>query len=133
MRNVIRWAALAAVCLTLCSCAGMTGAEVATVAVTGAGALSGLIQSLAPMLSMEQQAALSATAANVESTVAATTTAVGQIAQAIAELRAQQQSIESGEMSGGEVAAVGTGLTGVAVAASRFMSRMKHGPSKQTT
>lgn len=111
-------------------CAGMTAAEATTVAVTGTGALVGFVQALAPMLSPEQQAALTATATQVQSTVEATTTAVGQIARALADLRAQQQALEAGELTGGEVAAVGTGLTGLAVAASRIMSRFKHGPVK---
>lgn len=114
----------------LTGCAGMTAAEATTVAVSGAGALVGFVEALSPMLSPEQQAALSTTATQVQSTVEATTNAVGQIASAIADLRAQQQAIEQSEMSGGEVAAVGTGLTGVAVAASRVLSRFKHGPEK---
>lgn len=123
--------AIAAMFLT--SCAGLSGGEVLTATATGAGALVGFIEALAPMLTPEQQAMLSATATNVESTVQATTNAVSQIASAIAELRAQQQSIEATEWTGGEVAATGTALTGAAVAASRLLSRMKHGGPPATT
>ena len=116
----------------LSSCAGLSGGEVITATAPGAGALVGFVEALAPMLTLEQQATLTATAVNVESTVTATTNAVGQIAKAIADLRAQQNASESGEWTGGELAATGTAITGAAVAASRVLSRLKHGPAAKT-
>jgi len=123
------WLLIVPACLILASCGTMTAAETAGVAVTGAGALVGFIEALSPMLSPEQQAQLSVVAGNVQTVVEASTAAVGQMAQAIAELKAEQQAAASGEWTPTEQGSLATGVGVAAVAASRVLSRMKHGPS----
>lgn len=123
--------AFIAVCFT--SCAGMSAAEVSTVAVSGSTALIGFVEALSPMLRPEQQAELVSIAGNIDTVVQAATKAVGTVAQTVAELRQQVETDEASQWTGGEiggaVAAVGT----ASVAASRALSVLKHRPSSIKT
>lgn len=117
---------LAIIACLFTGCAGMTAAEVGTVAVTGAGALVGFIEALRPMLSPEQAANLTAIAGDIDTVVHATTTAIGEVATAIGEVKAQQEQSKAGSWTSGEITAAGGGLTAVAVAGSRILSAIKH-------
>jgi len=106
-------------CLLLAGCAGMSAVETTGVAVTGAGALVTFVEALRPMLSPTQAAHLTLMAGNVQTVVEATAAALGTMATAV---DAQQAT----EWSGGEIVATATGTSGVALAASRALSLLKH-------
>lgn len=130
MTNPTKLFVLALVACLFTSCAGMTAAETSGVIVTGAGALVGFIEALSPMLSPEQQAQLTAMAGNVQTVVEASTTAVGQVAAAIAELKQQQADEAAGTWTSGETTGLLTGVTAAGVAVSRAMSWRKHRPQQ---
>lgn len=123
----LQWAGLIALCFVSTACAGLTAAEVGTVAVTGAGALVGFIEALSPMLSPEQAAKLSLIAGDVQNVTQAVTAAVGQVAESVAALKAEQDA----GWTTGEQGAAATGLGAAAVAASRVLSIIKHRPAVQ--
>lgn len=131
---------MAFVCFALASCA-TPEQTTAAVAAVGASATA-IIQAIAPMLPPETLAKLQNTAANIDGTVQATATAVGTIADAIAQMKAnvgaqfaeQAKGLQTtlnqlGAMpSREEVYLVSGGTAAAGTGVSRLMSHFKHTP-----
>lgn len=126
MKNYLLLVLAALVAAACTAAAQQTAAEVGGAVVTGAGALVAFVEALRPMLDPEQAAKLSSIAANVEGTVGAVTQALGQIAEAVAKLKADQAARAAGTWTEGEIVGVTGAATATAVAASRVMSHFKH-------
>lgn len=126
-------------CLLLASCA----TPEQTVAAVGAvaGTATALIDALRPVLSPEQVAKLHATAGHIDGTVSSVQTAVGAVAQAIADIRSATEAnfvaVKSGATAlaqqvatlptQGELYAHDTGTALTAFGAARAASIAKHG------
>lgn len=125
-------------CFSLASCA-TPEQTTAAVAAVGASAQA-IIQAIAPMLPPETLAKLQNTAASIDGTVQATATAVGTIADAIAQMKAnvgsqfaeQAKGLQTAVTQLGsvptreEVYLVSGGTAAAGTGASRLMSRLKH-------
>ena len=129
MNNNHRLMLLALIALPLTACAGMTAAETTGVAVAGISAFAGFIEALAPMLSPEETARLQALAGHADSVVTAAQTAVGTLAQSLADLKAQQAAEAAQGFTDGEKASMIAGVTAGGVGISRYLSKLKHKPA----
>lgn len=134
MRTNLILLAVALLCFTLAACA--TPAQTAA-AVTAVGSTAvAMIDALAPLLPPETLAKLQATAHTIDGTVQATATAVGTIADAIAQVKtnasqqfaAQAEGLQKAMMqlqtlpSREEVYLTGAGTGAASTAASRWLS-----------
>lgn len=129
---------IAVLCFTLAACA--TPAETTAAIATTIGAAGAFIHELAPILSPEMQAKLTAAAGSIDGTVQATQSAIGVIADAIAQFKAsvgaqaaqtadalQAAAVQVAALPGREeVYLVGTGSGAAGTVASRVLSHMKH-------
>lgn len=141
MRTTIFMFILAILCFGFASCA--TPAETSAAVAATAGAAVAFVKALAPVLSPEMQAKLMTTASTLDGGVQATQAAVGVIADAIGQIKAtvgpQIQAAHDAIAKQAETIAqmptrtemtlnsTGTGIA--ALAGSRVMSRIKHGPA----
>ncbi len=118
-----RYALFALCAMFLASCAGMTAAETTGAIAATTGVLSALAEAIVPYLPPEKQAEVIATMNTAQGLMNAVTTAMGSVAQAAAEAKAQS----SQGVTGTELAAGAGAATVVGTAASRMLSLLKHG------
>lgn len=135
--------AIAAACILLLASCASTAQTAAAITAVGASAAA-IIDAIAPMLPPETLAKLQVAAASIDGTVQATATAVSTIADAIMQLKGsmgaqlteqakglQAAVVQIGSMpSREEVYLASGGAAAAGTAASRVMSRLKHGVGK---
>ena len=119
---------LAVVATFLTGCASMSPEAAGALAVSGASALVGFVDALSPMLHPEQQAELLALAGNIDTVVQAASTAMGSVAETVADLRAEVAAEEATDWSGGEISTAVAAAGAASVGASRALSSVKHSP-----
>jgi hypothetical protein len=145
MRDPVKWI-LVGISLLLFALAASCATSAQTAAAIGAvgASAAAIIEAIAPMLPPETLAKLQVTAASIDGTVQATATAVATIADAIAQMKTNASAqfaeqakglhaavVQLGSMpSREEVYLASGGAAAAGTAASRVMSRIKHGVAK---